>query len=121
MYYLGRVATNLRSHSLLIPWQKRLDVYLASASSSAATRQPQLFARVFDSFDIPAVKERGIKQVKVDMMIKTDGTGMLVGTDDQLTDKERSNLAKDIARWQFFPPTREGQPFQQKVTVPMQF
>lgn len=121
MHRLNRVASNLRSHSLLIPWNKRLEQYLFSASNNNLNRQPQLFARKFEAFNTTAIKERGIKTVKVDLLIKTDGSGELVRADDQLTADERLNLASDVAKWQFFPPTKAGKPFQMKVAVPMQF
>ena len=121
MFRLERVVEHPLSKSLLIPWEVRLKHYLSRAREKETTRPLKPFHRGFLAFDYAKVKSRGIRQIKVTLLVKKDGTTELVKGDPQLTDAELANLSLDIKDWQFFPSLKKGKPYDMKVALPLNF
>lgn len=118
-FRLQGVAGNPRSKSLLIPWDLRLKQFLISAKDKDITRQVRPFHRSFRAFNLSAIKNRGIKELKITILVKKDGSVELKKGDAQLTDDEQSLLSQDVKTWQFLPAVKEGKPYDMRVAVPL--
>lgn len=118
-FILSEVAGNPRSKSLLIPWDLRLKQFLISAKDEDITRQVRPFHRNFRALNLSAIKSREIKELKITILVKKDGSIELKKGDPQLTDNEQSLLSEDVKTWQFLPAVKEGKPYDMRVAVPL--
>lgn len=120
-FYLPQVVGNPRSGSLFIPWKVRLEQYLVIAEKKKLTRQPVPIDRGFFTFDIPAIKDRGIKALKLAVLVKKDGSVEMLQPDPQLTPAEQGTLASDLLTWRFLPRVKDGLPQEANVSFPIRF
>jgi hypothetical protein len=120
-FRLNRVATLPRSQGLLIPWGIRLKHYIEKAQANGTSRMPNPFDVGFTHLDKSQIKDRGIESAKVGILVHVDGRVSLEKGDGQLSEEDLKQLSRDISGWRFFPALKEGEPYERRVSIPLQF